>query len=263
VRAYWSVFSARFRTLLQYRAAAMAGVATQLFWGLIRMMIFAAFYASSDAPQPMTYPEVVTYVWLGQGMLLLVMFGADPEVGGMIRSGTVAYELARPLDLYRLWYCRALAARTAPTLLRMAPVFLIAGLFFGLQAPASFTCAGLWLLATAAAVLLGAALATVLTISLFWTIAGEGITRLVSGSIFILSGMIVPLPLFPDWLQPVLTFLPFRGMADTPFRIYLGHIPPTDAVWAVAHQLAWAAGLVLVGRVLLARGLRRLVVQGG
>ena len=263
MRAYWSVFSARFRTLLQYRAAAMAGVATQLFWGLIRMMIFAAFYASSDAPQPMTYPEVVTYVWLGQGMLLLVMFGADPEVVQMIRSGTVAYELARPLDLYRLWYCRALAARTAPTLLRMAPVFLIAGLFFGLQAPASFTCAGLWLLATAAAVLLGAALATVLTISLFWTIAGEGITRLVSGSIFILSGMIVPLPLFPDWLQPVLTFLPFRGMADTPFRIYLGHIPPTDAVWAVAHQLAWAAGLVLVGRVLLARGLRRLVVQGG
>lgn len=40
---YLAILSARFRTLLQYRAAAAAGFGTQLFWGLIRMMIFEAF----------------------------------------------------------------------------------------------------------------------------------------------------------------------------------------------------------------------------
>ncbi len=52
--AYCAILSARFRMLLQYRAAAFAGFVTQLFWGLIRVMIFSAFYRSSNAPQPMT-----------------------------------------------------------------------------------------------------------------------------------------------------------------------------------------------------------------
>ena len=36
MKPYWANFSARFRLLLQYRAAALAVLATQLFWGLIR-----------------------------------------------------------------------------------------------------------------------------------------------------------------------------------------------------------------------------------
>jgi ABC-2 type transport system permease protein len=263
MKAYWAIFSARFRTLLQYRAAALAGVATQVFWGLIRMMILDGFYRSTTAPQPMSYPEVVTYIWLGQAMILLVITTVDLDIRAMIRSGTVVYELLRPLDLYRLWYCRALAARVAPLLLRMVPIFIIAGLLFGLRAPASPVCGALWLLSTAAAMLLGAGIATLMTISMLWTISGDGINRVLAAALFICSGMIVPLPLFPDWLQPLLNALPFRGVADTPFRIYMGHIPPEQAVVAIAHQLVWIAAFVLVGRWVLSRGVGRLVIQGG
>ncbi|MCY3666395.1 MAG: ABC-2 family transporter protein [Gemmatimonadetes bacterium] len=40
------------------------------------------------------------------------------------------------------------------------------------------------------------------------------------------------MPLFPDAFQPILDFLPFRGLADTPFRLYMGHIPASQ-VWSV------------------------------
>jgi ABC-2 type transport system permease protein len=263
MRGYLAIFSASFRTLLQYRTAALAGIATQVFWGLIRMMILEGFYRSSTAPQPMSYPEVVTYVWLGQALILLVITRIDLDIRAMIRSGTVAYELLRPLDLYQLWFCRSLAQRTAPLLLRMVPIFVIAGLFFGLQAPASLPCAILWLLSTAAAMLLGASIATLMVISMLWTISGEGINRLMGAGIYIFSGSIVPLPLFPDFLQPLLNVLPFRGMADTPFRVYMGHIPPEQALLAIAHQLAWTAAFILLGRWVLSRGVHRLVVQGG
>lgn len=52
--SYWATLSARFRTLLQYRAAALAGMGTQLFWGLVRVMIFEAFFRSTIAEQPMS-----------------------------------------------------------------------------------------------------------------------------------------------------------------------------------------------------------------
>jgi ABC-2 type transport system permease protein len=261
--SYAAIAGARFRTLLQYRAAAAAGIGTQLFWGLIRMMIFEAFYRSTTAPQPMALRDVVTYIWLGQAMLGIQPWNADADIRQMIRTGTVAYEMLRPLDLYNLWYSRAVALRTAPTLLRSVPIFLMALLFFGMQPPPSWAAAAGWILTTLGAVLLSAAFTNLISISLLWTISGEGATRLIFVMVLLFSGMIVPLPLFPDWAQAALNFLPFRGLVDVPFRVWTGHIPAGQIGFAFAHQVAWTVALILLGRWILARGTRRLVIQGG
>ncbi len=263
MKAYRAVLSARFRTLLQYRAAALAGVGTQFFWGFIRIMIFEAFYRSTTTAQPMTFSEIVTYVWLGQAFLGLLLWGADLDVRNQVRSGTVAYEMLRPLDLYTFWFSRAMALRTAPTLLRSVPLVTIAGLFFGLSPPASWASAGAWLLATLGALLLSCAMANLLTITLLWTLSGEGITHLMTAAVWVFSGILVPLPLFPDWAQAILNVLPFRGLIDIPFRLYMGHIPPGDLLPLLAHQAIWILAIIFLGRILLSRGTRRLVVQGG
>ena len=62
MKAYLTVLGARFKSLLQYREAALAGFGTQAFWGFIRTMIFSAFYASSTQTQPMSYHQIVSYV---------------------------------------------------------------------------------------------------------------------------------------------------------------------------------------------------------
>jgi ABC-2 type transport system permease protein len=263
MRGYWAIFSARFRTLLQYRAAALAGLGTQIFWGWVRVMVFYAFYQSSSAAQPMTYEQVVSYIWLGQATLLILLVGIDNDIVAMIRSGTVAYEMLRPMDVYSLWYARAAAARIAPVLMRAIPMFILAGFFFGLQPPESFSAGCLWAVATAASVLLASALGTLMTITMLWTVAGDGIMRITYSAVFIFSGSIIPLPMFPSWMQPLLNFLPFRGMADIPFRLYTGNIPASEGVIVIAHQFAWTIFLVICGRWLIARGTRRLVVQGG
>lgn len=268
-RAYLAVFRARFRVLLQYRAAAAAGFGTQLFWGLIKVMVLEAFYRHADraaahAP-PISLADAVTYTWLGQAFLQLLPFTSnpDPEVRAMIRSGAIAYELARPLDLHTLWLARAVAARTAPTVLRAVPMFALAIPLLGMGLPASAAAAGASACAIAGAALLTAAFATAITATMLWTTSGEGIARLAPALVMVGSGLIVPLPLFPAWSQPLLAALPFRGMGDAPFRLYLGQLPAA-AVWAVlAHQAVWTGMFVALGRALVASGQRRLVVQGG
>ena len=263
MRPYTAVLKARFLALLQYRTAAIAGIGTQVFWGLVRVMIFAAFYRSAVGTQPMTYEEVVSYVWLGQATILLVLWRPDPEVEEMIRSGNVAYELLRPVDLYGLWLMRGIASRAAPLILRAVPMLLLASLFFGLGPPASVASLLAWLASTCAAILLSGTIAALLTITLLWTISGRGVAILVTTGLWAFSGIIIPLPLLPDWMQPFLDVLPFRGLMDVPFRLYLGHIPPHEVLGAIGHQLAWTAVLMLGGRWLLAVGRRRVVVQGG
>lgn len=260
---YVSLWNARFRTLIQYRAAALAGIGTQLFWGLLRVAVFSAFYKLSDVRQPISLPEIITYLWLTQAFFRLSSTYSDGDVRTQIRSGAVAYELLRPLDLYALWYARAIADKTAPLLLRAVPLLAAATLFFGLRLPASFASGCAWVLAMVFAILLSAALSLLVTISYLWTISGDGMNRLVPALVYLASGTLIPVPLMPAAIQPLVLFLPFRGLIDTPFRLYMGHITPNEAFVPLAHQVIWIGICIMAGRRLLTIGTRRLVIQGG
>ncbi len=263
LKSYIAVLSARFRSLLQYRAAALAGFGTQLFWGLIRVMIFEAFYRSSTAAQPMTYDEVVTYIWLGQAFLMLLPYNADPDIHNMVRSGNVVYELLRPTNLYFFWYSRAIAQRTAPGVFRAIPMFVTAGLFFDMQLPPNFSATCAWLISMLFAVLIGAALTNFMNITLMWTISGEGLGLFLGVLVWLLSGLTIPLLFFPDWAQAIIDLFPFRYVVDIPFRFYLGHISP-DQIWShLPFQIAHLGALIAGGHLILNRGVRRLVAQGG
>ncbi|ETW98136.1 ABC transporter permease [Candidatus Entotheonella palauensis] len=271
LRPYASVVSARYRMLLQYRAAAIAGFGTQLFWGFIRLMILAAFYSASRQTPPMSMAEIVDYVWLGQAMFAILPWNADTEFVRNVRSGAVAYELLRPLDLYTLWFASALAFRTAPMSLRCIPLVTVSmGVLpwlgfeaWALKWPPSLIHGGLFIVSFGLAILLSTCLTMLMHISMLWTISSQGIDRVVPAITVVLSGMVVPLPLYPDWLQPLFWLQPFRGLVDVPFRIYSGNMPLSLASVEMMGQLLWIGALVTLGRFLLARGTRKLVVQGG
>jgi ABC-2 type transport system permease protein len=271
LRPYLAVIAVRFRTLLQYRGAALSSIGTQTFFGLVQAMILEAFYRSSAATHGFTLAQAMGYVWLRQATFAMQPYNLDRDVKAMVREGTIAYELVRPLDLYAFWYSRSLAWRAAPMTMRIVPMFIIATLVLpalglgdiALGPPASLASGVLWVIAVGGALAVSAAVTTFMSITLLHTISGEGIGVLMVSVVALLSGMIIPLPLFPDWLQPLLRLLPFGALIDLPARVYTGDIPPAEAGWVILHQAFWAAALVLAGRALLRRGLRRVVLQGG
>ncbi|WP_392533481.1 ABC transporter permease [Nostoc sp. C117] len=256
--------------LLQYRTAALAGVATQMFWGFLKVMVIEAFFTHTTSPQPMTFQEAVGYVWLGQAFLMaIVPWSGDREIQDLIRSGAVGYDLLRPTDLYNFWFTRALALRTAPVILRAIPllgvtIFICPLLrFSSLSFPPSFAAFVAFFLSLIGAILLSSALTMLLTVSMMWTLSGEGLNSILPNFIIIFSGMIVPLPLFPEWIKPFLNALPFSGLIDQPFRLFIGNLLPNALFNVLLHQALWIFIIVIVGRLLVNRGVKKLVIQGG
>lgn len=266
-----SVVSLRFREMLQYRAAAWAGVFTQVVFGFILLMVLLAFYESSDAAPPMGRIELMAYIWIGQALFALMPWSADRGITEMVRTGSVAYELARPVDTYTLWFSRTLGWRLGATLARGAPLLAIAGFLFpvaglaswALPPPDSAAALLAFFPALAVGVLLAVTINSLLHVSILWTLDPDGIMRIAPAFILLLSGMVIPLPLFPDFLQPLLAALPFRGIIDVPLRLYSGHIPAGEAWKHLSLGAAWTVALIALGRWIMERGLRQVVVQGG
>jgi ABC-2 type transport system permease protein len=272
-RPYVAAFSARFLLMLQYRAAALAGFATQCWWGAIKVMVYAAFYHASPAARdaPMSLAQVITYTWLGQAFLALGAWGSDPEAGLLMRSGAVGLDRLRPVDTYALWFARTAGWMTSRAVPRAGLMFMTAGIVLPLlrlgewawQPPPNVTQTLLFLLSMVFVVTLSTAITMFLNIAVVVTLNDRGVNSLASPFTIVLSGSLLPLPLYPGWMHTLLFVQPFAGLVDIPFRIYSGNLQGGMAWAGIALQLFWTLALVVIGRMWIERVMRRLQVQGG
>ena len=79
----------------------------------------------------------------------------------------------------------------------------------------------------------------------------------------LLSGLLVPITMFPPALAAAMTWLPFQHIAYTPLRIYLGKLNGQELLIALAVQWAWAAALLAFGAWFWDRMARKITVHGG
>ncbi|NIK71858.1 ABC transporter permease [Paenibacillus sp. BK720] len=267
MNTYLSVWKLRFVSGLQYRTAAIAGMATQLFFGFIFIMVYVAFYAHSTAEPSMSLEQLASYIWLQQIFLAFVMLWfRDNEIFTLITSGNIAYELCRPCGIYSFWYAKLLAQRLSSAILRCIPILLVALLLpkpYNLSFPPSGTTFALFAVTLLLGLAVNIAISMFIYISVFWTMSPVGSTLVIAVLGEFLAGMIIPVPLMPNWMQAVTYALPFRWTADFPFRVYSGQIPQSEAVWGILIQFIWLAALILLGRWCLKRALRQIVIQGG
>lgn len=267
MRAYYSLFKMRLLKGLQYRVAALAGVATQFFWGFMYIMIFEAFYSSTTATQPISLRELIQVLWLQQSFLVLIMLWfRDNELLNLITSGNIAYELCRPTNLYNFWYAKLLAQRLSGALLRCFPILFIAALLpypYKLSFPPSLAAFLLFIVTLILGLILIIAISMLIYISTFYTMSPTGSLLIfgVFGEFF--SGLIIPVPLMPEALKKLVYILPFRYSSDLPFRTYAGNIGIKEALLSIGVQLIWIFILVIIGKLWMNRALKRIVVQGG
>ena len=261
--AYLSAFRMRWKMETQYRGAALGGIVCQVFFGLILVAVYRALYLGK--PQPMPFSAITTYVWLQQAFFRMI-FSSDPDLMDKIRTGSIAYDLCRPLNLYGYYYARIMAQKLMGSLLRAAPMLVFAALLpegWGLTLPAS----GSGLILALAGLMLGllcaCALENIVMGLTMRTLDFRGTQGLFNMLMMTFSGNVLPLTLFPDSWQRAVTLLPYAQMLDAPIRLYTGEYPPARAAEALLIQAAWTAGLAALGLMLWRRNRRRLVVQGG
>lgn len=268
MRAYLSLFKLRIITNLQYRAEAIAGVATQFFFGIVYILVYLAFYESNGTVKtPMEWQSLVTYIWLMQAFFALIYpYNSDKELLEMIENGNLAYELIRPQNLFIKQFIKMFSKKLIAVLLRFLPIIIVGFLLpypYNLSLPAS----PLHLIMFIISLLIGGVLVSSLIIIIhlitFFTIDSKGIITIYSVIADLFMGTVVPLPFLPLWLKKIAYVLPFRYISDFPFRIYTGDISINSGISLVIQSIIWTIIFIIIGSIISNKALKKAVIQGG
>lgn len=267
MKKYLSLFRIRLVNSIQYRAVTFGAVVSNLAWVLLEIMMYVAIYSSAENVLPMDFFQLVSYVWMKRiVMSLLTVVAYDGEIYSVINSGSIAYELVRPMDIYGKWFFQAAANRMTSALVSGIPVLVVAAIFpppYRMSLPNNLFQLIAFLISVILAYGVVVSFAMLMFVVLFYTIAQRGIKIIVTAVTSFLSGGIIPLAFFPESVTHILKYLPFSSMQSTPLLIYSGNMTGFEIVNGIVAQIIWLAVLVVVGKLAMNHSLKRVVVQGG
>jgi ABC-2 type transport system permease protein len=97
----------------------------------------------------------------------------------------------------------------------------------------------------------------------FWLLDQTGVRTLSGVLAIFLSGMTLPLVIFPEPLRSIALALPWASYLQTPADIWLGQRTGTGIVDGLGLQLLWIVVLLAACQAVLGATTRKVVVQGG
>lgn len=265
MRSYYGFFKMSFKGELQYRAKALSGVVTQIFWGLLYIYLYTAFMGGKII-EGFSISQMTAYVWLGQAFLVLRFLDLPKNCAKEITNGDVCYKFVRPVDLYNQWYADYVGYRLSASIIRSIPLLIVAFLMPGdlrMTLPASILAFLLFVVSLLIGALIMASISMITVFLTFKTLSAKGTVAICNTIVGLLGGAYVPLVFMPQGLQNVLDYLPFRFIMDLPARIYIGNILPLEGVKYLGIALVWLVLLIALGRFLISKVSKNAVIQGG
>jgi ABC-2 type transport system permease protein len=260
---YIEVAKRAFARHTTYRAANIAGLATNSFFGALRTYLFIGLYAGSGVVAGWSLDDAVTFVWVAQALIMPVYLWGWWEIAETIRSGDVVSDLSKPFDYYAFWLAQDAGRAVYHAIFRSIPTLIVGITLFGVRLPTDPSRWLAFLLSVGLAVWISFGLRFIVNVSAFWLLdyRGPGFALMFANSFF--SGLLVPLVYWPDGARQVAGWLPFAGIIQAPVDVMLGKAAGMELAGLLLFQALWGVGLMLAGRALLGAAVRKVVVQGG
>lgn len=252
---------AGFRRHATYRQATFAGAFTNTVFGFMRCYILLSVTDAAGRAAGYDSAQLVTFVWVGQGLLAVVNYWGTADLAEKVRSGDVVADLLRPIDLMTNYIATDFGRAAYAALTRFVMPVAVGLLVFDFYLPDRPQTYALFVVSTLLSVLVCATCLYVIALTAFWLMDLRGVTMMWIFAAGAGSGLYFPLPFLPDWLVTVLwVATPFPALMQAPLDVL---VERGSAAALLGGQLAWLVVVFTVARLVQRRALQRLVIQGG
>jgi ABC-2 type transport system permease protein len=188
------------------------------------------------------------------------------QINNDIREGAMAMRLLRPVHPLWSYLCESLAAIPVRALISV-PISV--GLLYAIEGDSGRALArspglvSLFVLSLALAFAIAFCISSMMGALALYLESALGLWWLWIGFYALLSGYLVPLSLFPRWLQHVARLTPFPSLQAVPVEILLGRHDVATAMQLIATQAAWLVGSLGVLLLVWSNAQKRFAAYGG
>jgi ABC-2 type transport system permease protein len=171
--------------------------------------------------------------------------------------------MLKPVSIQWSYISRALGESAFRAIMLTAPTTVVVVLLFPIEPPAS---------ALHFVAFLGAVIASILLVAGINFIVGAcavslksilGLLRAKFWMQELLSGLLVPITLFPSPFREISGWLPFQHIGFTPMMIYLGRMSAGEIARALLVEWVWILVLLAFGARLWRVLSRKITIHGG
>jgi len=257
-----AILVATMRSVLAYRSDVVVGIIGLLSRLFLLKVLWDAIYQGHGSVSGVTQQTAVSYALLAALLSSLFQPWQFFPLVEKVRTGDIVFDVLRPIGLVTMTSAEQTGAilASAPRILFGAILAVV--LLGGVPAPEPAVAA-----AFCVSLILGAANSVICNVivnmAAFWSLEIGGALVVYQVAVSFCSGALVPFWFMPGWLATLLSFLPFSAQVSTPATIALGSGIDLRTVFLLLVQAIWIVLLILAARIVAARGVRRLVVQGG
>lgn len=259
---YLSLIRTSFLEFLAYRGDVVLEFFTYPLAFLGYFFFIRALAQVGKGPVEYTLPQLMTYYSLGLLLRMILNQGLDVAMSGKVASGDIMHELLKPLDFHVSMLTRFVGKGLARLLFYSMPALGLLTLCFGnvLQGQGGaflwfllFFAIGFWISFELQFLIGSLAFYITMNYQISWTL--DMVIRLV-------SGLIIPLNLFPEAIARGLGYLPFQYLYFIPIQTFLAGAHPGELFGRFLGGALWGGALLFLNRLILARALRQLTIFG-
>src|SRR5687768_8655528 len=98
IRAFGAFSRAGFHRYATYRQATAAAIFTNSVFGFLRTYVLLAAFGAQAVVTGYDKTQMATFVWVGQGVIGVVLLWGWTDVAERVRTGDIASDLLRPID---------------------------------------------------------------------------------------------------------------------------------------------------------------------
>ena len=260
-RVYLALISAGFRRYATYRQATLAGTFTNTVFGFLRTYAMLAAVPVAGTVAGYDAAKLVTYVWIGQGLLATTNVWGPPDLADRIRTGEVVSDLLRPVHPVAHYLAVDLGRAGYAVLIRFSVPMAAGALAFDMYLPARWQTYPMFALSLLLAVVVAFGCRYLVHASAYWLldVRGPHVTWVIVAGV--LSGLYFPLWFLPEVVVRILVYAtPLPSLLQTPTDVAVERAGPLPLIGA---QVGWAVMVLAAAQYVQRRAERRMVVQGG
>jgi ABC-2 type transport system permease protein len=265
IKKYLPFFRASIMQMFIYRGTIWLWLLVDVFQFVMMIFLWKSVFQYNDTISGFTFNQMLVYFLATNLFFIFTDLDTVWAMSEEIKEGRISLYMVKPIS-YKIRLVFEVAGRALGVLILLLPVVFLTGLVitfvFDIVWTVSMIGVVLSILYIPLMLLLMFEFAFFFGTLVIYTNNEFGLVIFMSVFIRIVSGQLIPIALYPTFLQNIVAWMPFRFISYPPL-IIIGKISTSEAFTGLGVLLLWVILFKIINHFVYRFSVKKMVVFGG